>query len=438
MTPRSNPEAYEAWLVQLERKNWVHNEPLRWIQEMLRTGPRQRITAHELLHKIRSYQDHENDIIYCGHCCTADESDLSSVCRSSITPAVAEVFVRARQEHLTVPDGKKLIDHDQASRTVKKLSDKVEVESQLEREHQSSRSGSPQKGTEHQPAHPERNISLSSYSPETNKMYMGVPVQIQPEEARIRFSRYHESAAKVVDEIRRIREGILPTVSPQAKDGEQEHLWLKEVNSRFDQISDYFTERQHTGSQTDAAEAILCQSGGWFRVRETPLNFLGQKVTPEQLCAWILENCAQCFDASSEELHVATSLCTLLVAFSFSYATAGACVIDFLMFNKSKKLTYFGRRGRKIRETFEGILRKGETAVRDRSLENISEAGNLPVLEWTRRDEFLKEMFGAQQRNAVNSILETMSRWHTEFTSDWLAIAVQIQDQTDIDIETSR
>jgi len=84
LNPRANPQACGEWLTKLRQMGSIHNEPIQWIQLMLIKGPRQRVAAADLFSQIRSYQDPDHDIIYCDHCCHANNGGLSRTSHRSV------------------------------------------------------------------------------------------------------------------------------------------------------------------------------------------------------------------------------------------------------------------------------------------------------------------------------------------------------------------
>ena len=96
LNPRMNRMAYLSWLLRLEKASLTNNQPIKWIRQMLEEGPLQRITALGLLGQIHEYHDHDRDLIYYGHCCAEEVSDLSSICQSSITENISETATLPR------------------------------------------------------------------------------------------------------------------------------------------------------------------------------------------------------------------------------------------------------------------------------------------------------------------------------------------------------
>jgi len=96
LNPRTNPVAYLSWLLRLEKASLTDNQPIKWIRQMLEEGPLQRVTALGLLGQIHEYHDHDRDLIYYGHCCAEEVSDLSSICQSSITENIGETVTPPR------------------------------------------------------------------------------------------------------------------------------------------------------------------------------------------------------------------------------------------------------------------------------------------------------------------------------------------------------
>jgi len=82
LNPRRNPVAYLSWLLRLEKASLTDNQPVKWIRQMLEECPLQRVTALGLLGQIHEYHDHDRDLIYYGHCCAEEVSDLSSICQT--------------------------------------------------------------------------------------------------------------------------------------------------------------------------------------------------------------------------------------------------------------------------------------------------------------------------------------------------------------------
>ena len=67
-TPRSNPESLELWLARL--KSEVDKRPLEWIKQMIKSAPKERITAAVLMDQIHSYEDGH---VYYDSCCNGEE-----------------------------------------------------------------------------------------------------------------------------------------------------------------------------------------------------------------------------------------------------------------------------------------------------------------------------------------------------------------------------
>lgn len=88
--------AYLSWLLRLEKASLTDNQPIKWIRQMLEECPLQRVTALGLLGQIHGYHDHDRDLIYYGHCCAEEVSDLSSICQSSITENIGETATPPR------------------------------------------------------------------------------------------------------------------------------------------------------------------------------------------------------------------------------------------------------------------------------------------------------------------------------------------------------
>jgi hypothetical protein len=96
LNPRRNPVAYLSWLLRLEKASLTDSQPIKWIRQMLEECPLQRVTALGLLGQIHEYHDHDRDLIYYGHCCAEEVSDLSSICQSSITENIGETATPPR------------------------------------------------------------------------------------------------------------------------------------------------------------------------------------------------------------------------------------------------------------------------------------------------------------------------------------------------------
>ncbi|KAI9884759.1 MAG: hypothetical protein M1823_003469, partial [Watsoniomyces obsoletus] len=80
---RNNAEATRLWLERLRghSESAAHNEPLRWIADMVRVNPFERLTARQILNRIRAVDPPGT---FCGQCCAEDEEHDESSDEASI------------------------------------------------------------------------------------------------------------------------------------------------------------------------------------------------------------------------------------------------------------------------------------------------------------------------------------------------------------------
>jgi serine/threonine protein kinase len=68
MNPRSNAKALDLWLTRLDSD--TDKELIKWIKQMIKKAPNERITAAGLMEQIHSYED---SYVYYNSCCNGEE-----------------------------------------------------------------------------------------------------------------------------------------------------------------------------------------------------------------------------------------------------------------------------------------------------------------------------------------------------------------------------
>ncbi|KAF2191014.1 hypothetical protein K469DRAFT_696765 [Zopfia rhizophila CBS 207.26] len=417
LNPRTNREAYLDWLAQLQNATLVHNEPIEWIHQMLKEGPRNRITASELLEQIRDYRDHDRDLTYYGHCCGGEESDVSSICHSSIASPAPETDL---DRHVNdISETSSLQSEESASSTEKSSGEWVDRISP-ETDNCTGPFDHPScvKALRNMNS-PARETALGTSRTNTER---SVTQHIHPQTAqKTGMPDFKETLGHEIGSFRKSQ-----NPSPTSRSEVEYAYWQEQLQMRLTSFHRYV-------NRGETEDAVLGKTSNRLLAldkEEMPFSFQRGDIFPEALCTWIIDVCIQYYAPDTNELQMASLLCILILTFSFAFSTAGNCAVDLLPPDSREALVDFGREGRKIRSKFQRFLRKCEKSLRNEVLEGYHGDEVLPELDPQQTKMFLENTVGSQLET-LSSIMEMMSDWCSEFKTSWLMLVLGDQISND-------
>jgi len=370
---------------------------------MLMKGPRDRITATELLMQIRSYYEPDADIIYCGHCCHGSSFDLSSIGNSSVT-AYDQNGEDAADQDTDCPEPAKIsTNHSDRGRSLNRMNSTTSQSGPPKSTHSSRTLAktwsalSPGRRSKHEPpgSHSHGNARVK---PHENK---------QP---------YFVSTSKNEGDSD-LDPGTIRHLPGQVP----EHVWREELQERLSQFYSYAEGREEhrAQKQTSASNSLLTN------IHESPFTLKRGSVSAEPLCKWIIDTCLQYYRIDDNEMQMTLSLCLLVITYSFASSTADNCALDLLPPVSRHGLIEFGRRGRRIRSRFERFLRRCERTLLDEVLKGPSD-DLLPKL-YPRQAKAFFEAALLDQANVLSSITDAMTNWCVEIKGTWLKMVLDHQ-----------